>query len=560
MKRFYTIILLLSIVGLTYAGPKYDAVYHLISKSYTLNEDGSMDYHFRKEVQLFTSNAFDDYGETFIPYNTELQTLIINEAYTIRKDGSIVQTPKNAFNPSLPKGCTDCERFNTIREMVVTHTALEYDATIVLDYTIHTQQPFMPVLMESVNLYETAPIDKYEVSLSVPRHTSSLSMNINYHGENVTETTGFSSDSTQKTYHWTFTDLERDRELLYMAPDEMPYMLLMTNGGASFVNNLVKQNAFSSLQLSECKEVLADLCKDTMSMMEKAVAIRDYVAANVHTNDAPMKLMNYIVASPLAVWKTNCGNVFEKDLLFYSMLREADVPCSLGVTSSSLTSDPKSMVKIQSEDKTYYLSVGYRGNLSMQSGAVQDDFCAITGEVVEMSPLSIRTKVDADIQINRVSGKMIPDVTIKEDSIDSPKTNTLLKSEKKLADTDVSSMPGNYYSVFVNDGKYGCEFHGSLLDRYRTHPVFVPITDESYHYTVMLPQNNHWINKDFSYEKSYDFGSVKINYTFQQDKVEITRELKLNTNVIDLKQYKKFRAMMIEWELERPMIFERQRN
>ena len=171
-----------------------------------------------------------------------------------------------------------------------------------------------------------------------------------------------------------------------------------------------------------------------------------------------------------------------------------------------------------------------------------------------------RIRKVADIQINRVSGKMIPDVTIKEDSIDSPKTNTLLKSEKKLADTDVSSMPGNYYSVFVNDGKYGCEFHGSLLDRYRTHPVFVPITDESYHYTVMLPQNNHWINKDFSYEKSYDFGSVKINYTFQQDKVEITRELKLNTNAIDLKQYKKFRAMMIEWELERPLIFERQRN
>ena len=170
MKKIIILTSILFIGLIAFAGPKYDATYRLISKSYTLNKDGSMDYRYRKELQLFSKAAFDTYGETFIWYNPEYQTLTINEAYTIRKDGSKVQTPANAFNPSLPYACENCERFNGIREMVVTHTALEYDATIVLDYTIHTEQPFMKELMERVELYEDEPIDQYEVSVAVPEN------------------------------------------------------------------------------------------------------------------------------------------------------------------------------------------------------------------------------------------------------------------------------------------------------------------------------------------------------------------------------------------------------
>ena len=136
MKKHISILFaLLCFIAANLSAQSYEATYHLISKSYTLNEDGSLDYRYRKELQIFTRASFDTYGETFILYNPEFQTLTINEAYTVRKDGSVVKTPDNAFNPSLPYSCTDCERFNGMREMVVTHTALEYDATIVLEHT-----------------------------------------------------------------------------------------------------------------------------------------------------------------------------------------------------------------------------------------------------------------------------------------------------------------------------------------------------------------------------------------------------------------------------------------
>ena len=146
--------------------PEKDAVYKLISESYTLNNDGSTEIRKRKELKLITRMTFDEFGETFITYNPDFQELIINEAYTIRKDGSKVETPANAFNPMLPENCTKCERLNGIRTMVVTHTALEYDAVIVLDYTIRSKNFFFQELMEKVDLQEEVPVEKYVVSVS----------------------------------------------------------------------------------------------------------------------------------------------------------------------------------------------------------------------------------------------------------------------------------------------------------------------------------------------------------------------------------------------------------
>ena len=60
--------------------PEKDAVYKLISESYTLNTDGSTEFRKRTELQIFTRMTFDHFGETFITYNPDFQELIINEA------------------------------------------------------------------------------------------------------------------------------------------------------------------------------------------------------------------------------------------------------------------------------------------------------------------------------------------------------------------------------------------------------------------------------------------------------------------------------------------------
>ena len=61
-----------------------EAEYKRITKEYTLNEDGSYSLRVYKEIKLLTHKAFNNlYGETFIIYNPQIETLKINDSCTI---------------------------------------------------------------------------------------------------------------------------------------------------------------------------------------------------------------------------------------------------------------------------------------------------------------------------------------------------------------------------------------------------------------------------------------------------------------------------------------------
>ena len=140
MKKY--IIVLVALVMTNIAVAQHDANFNKIKRTYTVNDDGTVDYNYRKELKVISLRSFFSvYGETFIVYNPEFQTLRINESYTVRKDGSRVTTPQNAFVEQLPSNCTNCERYSGMKEMVVVHTALEYGATIVLCSQLHGTAP-----------------------------------------------------------------------------------------------------------------------------------------------------------------------------------------------------------------------------------------------------------------------------------------------------------------------------------------------------------------------------------------------------------------------------------
>ena len=73
---------------------------------------------------------------------------------------SIIKTPENAFILQLPSECTDCGRLNDLREVAIVHTALEYNCTIVLDYTLYRKST---CLAERFNLNQDCPVKRYEI-------------------------------------------------------------------------------------------------------------------------------------------------------------------------------------------------------------------------------------------------------------------------------------------------------------------------------------------------------------------------------------------------------------
>lgn len=170
MKRIIFLSIFFSLLPLSQAqAQKSEAVYNKLSESYTLNADGSSVYNQRKELTLNTIRSFDSmYGETFIVYDPQWQSVQINEAYTIQADGSKTMTPPNAFNEVLPSYAADAPDHNRLKELVVTHTGTEIGAKIVLDYTVRTKAGY-PAAGEFLRVMDDrSPVSEYSVSYASP--------------------------------------------------------------------------------------------------------------------------------------------------------------------------------------------------------------------------------------------------------------------------------------------------------------------------------------------------------------------------------------------------------
>lgn len=556
MKKHISILFaLLCFIAANLSAQSYEATYHLISKSYTLNEDGSLDYRYRKELQIFTRASFDTYGETFILYNPEFQTLTINEAYTVRKDGSVVKTPDNAFNPSLPYSCTDCERFNGMREMVVTHTALEYDATIVLDYTIHTEQPFIPALMERVDLCEDAPVDRYEVSVTLP-HESALFHNVHYRGKNKSEVYSYGPDSA-RVLTWTFTDLPQKTAESYLLPDEQDFVMFTTfDSPTTLMSYLTMQNAFLPAPSNLYDEVLNPIMKKEISPMEKVLAIRDYVCDNIHTNALPMRYMANIIASPYMVWQSNCGTPVEKNLLLESMLRAAGYDARFGFMYNHLMENPEALLRLTMDGNTYYISALSKSPQSLDVKYVYDSYIDKNGEVINFLPWPRKVDLEAQVRLSKSDAGWDADVTMTRVDAVSPVLRTVEPSNVQPVRAKVTPLSGRYCQLTLDGSGYGTPVRSVNLTRERTCPVAVDSTEERYMYEVTLPAGAQWLTKPFAYEKEYPFGKIVLKTEIVDNKLKVFRQLRISATEIPLKQYKKFREMMVEWDAPRRFVIQ----
>ena len=164
------IICLLIVLGTAFSvSAASEAEFKKLIKSWTLNADGSQEFRYNMELTIYSYLAMRSlYGESFIQYNPEYQTLKINSSYTKQKDGTIVKTPDNAFVEVLPRSAADAPAYNHLKEMVVVHTGLELGATIYLDYTITTKAGYLPGLDIFEPIQQASPIKEYSLSVTVP--------------------------------------------------------------------------------------------------------------------------------------------------------------------------------------------------------------------------------------------------------------------------------------------------------------------------------------------------------------------------------------------------------
>ena len=139
-----------------------EARYNYYDKTIVRNADGSTDFNVRFSLTVLTHTAMNStYGQTYVTYNPNHQKIIINEAYTVQKNGRKVAMPERALTDVLPALATKASDFNHLKEKIIMHTGLDLGSTIFLDYTVHSDAGFNKNLDFTDRFDATSPIVKF---------------------------------------------------------------------------------------------------------------------------------------------------------------------------------------------------------------------------------------------------------------------------------------------------------------------------------------------------------------------------------------------------------------
>ena len=468
-----------------------DAVYKLLRYEWTLNADGTSDYHYRHEVQILRNRAltaYADKGETFVVYNPDLEELIVNEVYTVQKDGTRVNMPQNAFVYQLPSECTDCGRFNHMRELAMVHTGMELGCTIVVDYTIHRQYN---LLRESIPLQRECPVEKMEVKVQYP---ADMEVEFKFSGldylpaDKLTRTISGTTDKNTVspiTLLFELTDMSQAPREPYMPEDIVPTLRLF-NGVPEFIP------AFDQEPFDGAADVMGQVMNGRA--MENIVKARNYVVDNIHLNDIQPSHLGYRHATPDEVWQSGCGTAVDKAVLLAAIFN----------------------------------AEGYRANVAGDNS----DEVAVYIDTLEYR-LSVRNKSHISLY-----GKARDEV------------RTL--NAKATFDATLDTLEDGFFSFPIPfiafEGERDPWISAAQLPLVRTTPLQASACDIQDDQTYNLPAGVKMVGKAVSRKLSFDgVGSVKVTVKQSGKKLRIVRSLKIEKSLIPVEDYAKYRQLMAAW-------------
>lgn len=321
-KRTIYLGLIVCLVAATaFATP--EAEYGKISKAWILHADGSQEYRHYMELTLFTHTAMNDvYGESFITYNPDYQELKIHASYTRQKDGTIIQTPDNAFVEGLPYFAANAPAYNQLKEMVVVHTGLELGATIYLDYSIITKAGYYPALDINEKLQETSPVKTYEISVSVPTNTP-FTWQLYGNDTKARETT----KDGNNLFQWTLNNIPASSREPFQPRnlDEMPRLIASSYTSSQEALGIMKER-FKASGSYECKTFGAYLTENITNEEEKVKTILEHVVNHLDYCLIPLQETGYSIRDIDESLRSAYGTLAEKTYLLNVLLNAAGIP------------------------------------------------------------------------------------------------------------------------------------------------------------------------------------------------------------------------------------------
>ena len=597
MKKSIRLLIVFISILFTFPGmaqnENYDAVYQKLSKSYTLNPDGSIDYRFSKSQKLQTYLSINRlFGETFIIFDPDFQTLKIDEAYTLMADGKKVIAPENAFNEVLPRFARKAPAFNHLREMVVTHTGLEIGSIINLEFTIQTQNEFFPALMGTEVLAETQPVDKMTINVNIPQGHE-----LYYHLFNSTLKPQIGNANGYTSYTWEIKHIPAISSEKNQPDNHGNYPTLIFSTLDSYRDLVVyfnNQESFSNQESTLINEYINKLSLKKTDKNELIFALQDEVVKNMKLFPIPEEYTGYRLRTPEEVWKSNGGTVAEKAVLLTSMLKQAGIPAAPVFVFDGNAWDKKVgnltileewvvQTKIP-EKEPIYLSVKQVNAFDMTAllaGQVfmvlnPDGSYTIKEPKAEKSAATMKGifNLDPDHVLSgditgELTGRLNPYLALLREnekikhyfsgfsSSDIPHANLLeLAPQKSSFSCQVNKKnmlkkDSSFYFFSIPLLKTGIESDGiHILEAKRATPfkLSAPI-EENYEFTIAIPEDLTLITNDMDISTNNKIGSFVYQVKQKKGTVLVKKSLHIKEATITPEDYQDFKELMDNWNL-----------
>ena len=589
---FFACGLVLAFTQLKAQDDKYDAYYFSLTREYTLNPDGSMDYRFTKQQKLLSSRAFHNlYGETFIVYSPQSQKLKINQVYTTMADGKKVIAPENAFNEVLPAYAANAPAYNTLREMIITHTGLERNATINLDYQIHTEKGNFPALMGSEILAETEPVKSLVIRIRIP-----ADQNLYYKVFNGDYKPEKTIEGAFQVYTWKLIDLPAIsvEEAQQGMNERYPRLIFSTSDKREDIYSfLTNQPAFRFTVTEQMKNTVNGWLIDKRDKFEKVLKLQEKVVNDLRLYPIPLRTCLYQCRTPEQTWNDNGGTPVEKATLLVALLKSAGIDAQVVAIIRTAFMDDKIAtlsdvedfaVKAEFKDKgTWYFSVTGLNAANLKFSLPGRSFVALKPEgkfsvtktespkqmvkVIGTIIVSSDPKLTGEISMyfeggvypyaglqrdkkkmkNSLSGNLIGNDTINLKistlNLENGFQTYIIQSEKPFR------KDSNYYYFNLPMVNSGIENWGiKTLSQKRETPFEIPsIADEFYSFTITLPATLTCFTPSKKLVISNKAGTFEWEVKNDNGKLMLKRQLKFSQRVFSIPDYPDFKILMDYW-------------
>ena len=458
-----------------------DAIYLKLTREYILNPDGSMEYRYIKKQKLLTYRSFHNlYGETFVVTNPAAQKLTIHEAYTLMADGRKIPVPANAFNEVLPGFAANAPDYNGLREMVITHTGLERNAIICLDYRITTAAGAFPALMGNEVLAESEPVRELEIIVKVP-----LNQKLSYKVIHTDLAPEKSVDGKFQVYTW------RQKNVPPFSPEEnqpggleqYPRLLFSTATDRESVYSFLTGQPAFRFQLSEAlKSSFSNVPAKTDDEPALILELQDKVVNDLRRYPLPLKTALYRCRTPEQVWNSNGGTVIEKAVLLATLLQSAGIEAfPVAITRSSISDD-----EIGNFDEIEDFAVKVHCN------GLNDPVLSVTS----INPVSLDVSMAGRSFIPLLAGKTLPVATSGDPQGKVTFEGTCI----------VSSDPRLTGSAALRLEGYACPVNAMVSDKNKVRNTLTgSIKGKDFKEITRSETGERWISQTFTIESDHPF-------------------------------------------------------